>query len=182
MRHLFFHHFEIQLFKMQDISLDVYKISIQSSLTSPSFHNNSIKSLKFENYKKINIQIDESFILDVEDTTVFSILTLIGFIANSICIILILNKKSLRQIISIFYLHHCFINLIQYLLFIPFLLAIIKQFQIANGCTILSGGCSVLITSNVLNILAISSCEAYKFEDLINTGKKSYFIRILSFT
>lgn len=146
---------------MQNISLLVYKLDEkQFKLIKNETNSNKFLVVNYIEPDQFNL---------VEDTLILSVITFVGLLANLVSILLILTKKTSQKVINIFYLHHCFINLTKCLLFVPFLLAIFYQFQIDRGCNILSGGLCILITANVLNIVALCSCEAYRFEDLINT-------------
>ena len=140
---------------MREISLNAYKVYTLNSSTYiqhiNGVHNSeqNIRLVTINDSPYIAQPINDLFI----DAIVMSILTGIGLTANMGSIFMILRKKSLRKLINLFYLHHCMINFFECLFFIPFILAVILQFDISNGCHILSGGCCILITANVLNIV-----------------------------
>jgi hypothetical protein len=129
------------------------------------------------NFKLITRSIQENSSLVVKtkiieidliaDVIALSVLAFIGLIGNISSIIIIFVRKKLRHIINIFYLHHCLINLTHCCLFLPFIYSIVYQFEIPKGCSILSGVSCILITTNILNIIAMSSCIVYRIEDLV---------------
>jgi hypothetical protein len=138
---------------MQDISLNAYKLYKSNNAT----YIQQIKHYTVQNIQLIEISDSPKIVQSVNDllidAIVMSILTGIGLTANMGSIFMILRKKSTRKIINLFYLHHCLINFFECLFFIPFIVSVIFQFEISNGCSILSSGCCILITANVLNIV-----------------------------
>lgn len=104
---------------------------------------------------------------DITDAVLLCIMTGLGLFGNLLMIISIIGRRSLRKIINMFLLHHCFINFVQCLLYIPFILALLNDTQLLRGCEIIGGMFVTMVTATVLNIAAMTACEAYRFEDLV---------------
>jgi hypothetical protein len=101
------------------------------------------------------------------DAIVLCIITGIGVFGNCLTIISIISRRRLRRVINMFLLHHCFINLTQCVLFVPFVFALLNKSQTLRGCELLGGMFVTMVTADVLNIAAMTACEAYRFEDFM---------------
>ena len=132
----------------------------------------SISSNKAPNLIKISSLIAKKNSL-FNDAIVLCLLTSLGIFGNLLTIISILTRKYLRKVINMFLMHHCFINLTQCLLFIPFIIALLNEAQTLKGCEILGGTFVTMVTANVLNIAAMTACEAYRFEDFLQQNNKN---------
>ncbi len=80
----------------------------------------------------------------------------------------------MRKVVNMFLLHHCFINFVQCILFIPFILALLNESRMLKGCEIIGGMYVTMVTATVLNIAAMTACEAYRFEDLIQEQNDNF--------
>ncbi len=101
------------------------------------------------------------------DAIILCILTGLGLFGNLSMILMIILRRSMRKVVNMFLLHHCFINFVQCILFIPFILALLNESHMLKGCEIIGGLYVTMVTATVLNIAAMTACEAYRFEDLI---------------
>jgi hypothetical protein len=101
------------------------------------------------------------------DAIVLCIITGIGVFGNCLTIVSIISRRRLRKVINMFLLHHCFINLTQCVLFVPFVFALLNRSQTLRGCELLGGMFVTMVTADVLNIAAMTACEAYRFEDFM---------------
>ena len=156
---------------MQDISLNAYKLYVFNNATyiqqiNDGDENKHLGTITVENSPYTEQSLGELLV----DAILLSILTAIGLIANTGSILIILRKNPMRHITNIFYLHHCLINFAECVLFIPFIVSVVFQFEITKGCNILSGGCCILITANILNIVnrKILTFFFSNVEELIN--------------
>ena len=132
--------------------------------------------MNFLKFKNISSPRDQSKKQSNEifDGIFLCVLTGLGLFGNLFVIGSILIRKPLRKVGNMFLLHHCFINLIQCLLFIPFIMALLNEEHMLKGCEILGGTFVTIVTATVLNIAAMTASEAYRFEDLIQQKNENF--------
>lgn len=135
-----------------------------------------------DHLSKFNSQIYEATkhkSIYFNDAIALTVITLLGIFGNLAMVLSIMLRKSLRKVVNMFLMHHCFINLVQCCLFIPFIMALLKDSEMLRGCELLGGAFVTMVTANVLNISAMTACEAYRFEDFVqeqnSTGNRSLF-------
>jgi hypothetical protein len=157
---------------MTDSRSKNYFVKLVSSSASPNI-------LNFENLEIINNHFTEPIVnTDIttdaiingplkNDAIVLFLLTSIGIIGNVLIIFGILLRRSIRKVVNMFLLHHCVINLVECLLFIPFIRGLLDKNSDLENCEIFGGIYVTMVTANVLNIAAMTACEAYRFEDFI---------------
>lgn len=116
----------------------------------------------------------EKPISDKVDAMILCVMTAVGLFGNLFMILSILVRRSLRKVVNMFLLHHCFINLVQCMLFIPFIMALMNDESNLKGCELIGGLFVTMVTATVLNIAAMTACEAYRFEDLIQEQNESF--------
>ena len=102
-----------------------------------------------------------------KDAIVLTIITIIGRFGNFLTILIILFRRSLRNVRNMFLLHHCFINFMQSIICIPFVISLLTHAAKLNGCEVFSGAYVTLVTAGIVNVAAMTASEAYYFEDLI---------------
>lgn len=130
--------------------------------------------LKLKNITSPTNRVHQDHSSEILDGVFLCILTGLGLFGNLFVIGSILIRKSLRKVGNMFLLHHCFINLIQCLLFIPFIMALLNEQRMLKGCEILGGTFVTIVTATVLNIAAMTASEAYRFEDLVQQKNEDF--------